>query len=79
MKEAKRKRITPLGWAFCAIMLVALFGGFFLLAPHFEAFFSRMGLASWIGIMIGFFIWYGILMGITLAVWKFGKDKLVRG
>jgi hypothetical protein len=72
------KKITPLGWAILAIFMVILFGGFFLLAPYFEIFFWSMDIASWLGVMIGFFIWYFIVAGMFIVVLKLDKEKLFR-
>ena len=72
------KKIAPLGWAIWAIFMVILFGGFFWLAPYFEIFFWSMDIASWLGVMIGFFIWYFIVIGMFIVVLKLDKGKLFR-
>ncbi len=73
------KRVTPLGWVVGVILVVVFFASFFMLASCFEDFFfTNMGLETFIGIMIGFFIWYAIFMVITLVLLKLGGEKLVR-
>ncbi len=78
MKETKRKKITLLGWVIGIIFMVLLFGGFMRLAPYFEVFFLNKGIATWLGVMIGFVIWYIILTAVFLVILKLGGEKLIR-
>jgi len=73
MREKKRRKITPFGWAIGIVLFIIFIISFIFGWSPLTNLFAKMGIAPFLSGVISFFIIFVIFQAIMIAVIKLDK------